>query len=195
MKNVIHNNKIFRSLILASGLVISAFSAQADLILSFGEDDIEASLNETFTVELFANAAAQADAIGFFDFDIEFDSSRLAYVDFTLGNLFDSGSTDFSGRFKLPLEPLPIFMTLASAFPIGAVGPNVLLGTFTFKALDYGQVIFNTKDEGFQNLLLSALSLKDNQSASSNISVVSAPATLGLFAIALVGLVSLRRKA
>jgi hypothetical protein len=197
MKNVILKNKMFRSLILASGLIFSAFSAQADLILTFDGDDIEVRLNEIFTVQLFADASADADSITFFDFDIEFDSSRLAYVDFTLGSLFDSGGSDFSGRFRLP--PPPVQFPFASfpsfpPFPIGAVGPNILLGTFTFTALDYGQVLLNTKDENFQGVL-GALGLEDDKSASSDISVVSAPATLGLFAIALVGLVSSRRKA
>ncbi len=197
MKNVILKNKMFRSLILASGLIFSAFSAQADLILTFDGDDIEVRLNEIFTVQLFADASADADSITFFDFDIEFDSSRLAYVDFTLGSLFDSGGSDFSGRFRLPPPPVQsLFAPFPPfpSFPIGAVGPNILLGTFTFTALDYGQVLLNTKDENFQGVL-GALGLEDDKSASSDISVVSAPATLGLFAIALVGLVSSRRKA
>jgi hypothetical protein len=179
---------MFRSLILASGLFISAFSAQADLIVSFGEDNIEVNLNETFTVELFANAASESDAIGSFEFNIDFDISRLEYVDFTLGSLFDSGLADLSGIFRLPsLPPL-------SPLPTGAVGTSVLLGTLTFKASDYGPVTLRTKNESFKNLLRT-VELLDNKSASSQISVVSTPATLGLFAIALVGLVSLRRKA
>ena len=183
---------MFRSLILASGLFISAFSAQADLIVSFGEDNIEVNLNETFTVELFANAASESDAIGSFEFNIDFDISRLEYVDFTLGSLFDSGLADLSGIFRLPSLP-PLLFPL-SPLPTGAVGTSVLLGTLTFKASDYGPVTLRTKNESFKNLLRT-VELLDNKSASSQISVVSTPATLGLFAIALVGLVSLRRKA
>lgn len=196
MKNVILCNKMFRSLILASGLFISAFSAQADLIVSFGEDNIEVNLNETFTVELFANAASESDAIGSFEFNIDFDISRLEYVDFTLGSLFDSGLADLSGIFRLPtLPPLPLLFSLPlPPLPTGAVGTSVLLGTLTFKASDYGPVTLRTKNESFKNLLRT-VELLDNKSASSQISVVSTPATLGLFAIALVGLVSLRRKA
>jgi len=192
MKNVILCNKMFRSLILASGLFISAFSAQADLIVSFGEDNIEVNLNETFTVELFANAASESDAIGSFEFNIDFDISRLEYVDFTLGSLFDSGLADLSGIFRLPSLP-PLLFPLPP-LPTGAVGTSVLLGTLTFKASDYGPVTLRTKNESFKNLLRT-VELLDNKSASSQISVVSTPATLGLFAIALVGLVSLRRKA
>jgi hypothetical protein len=58
--------------------------------------------------------------------------------------------------------------------------------------LDYGIPPLSTENEPFRNLLCDG---GVDTSALSNISVVSAPANLGLFAIALDGLVRLRRKA
>ena len=85
-------------------------------------------------------------------------------------------------------------------------GLKILLGTFEFTAVGYGLTSASTSStpgeifEGYTGLNPFVPSIFN--SASANISVTgnppveaSAPATLGLFAIALVGLVRLRRKA
>jgi hypothetical protein len=181
MKNVILGKKMFRSLVLASSLILSAFSVQAGVILSFGEDDIEVGLNETFTVELYANTgSAPAGGIGSFNLDLSFNNSIINLDSFSLGGLFDAQSS-FGGTY-IPTSFLDIV----------AIGSDILLGTFTFTATDYGSISLSSISESFQNILVPSL---DKTSASANISVVSTPATLGLFAIALVGLVRLRRKA
>lgn len=182
MKNVILGKNMFRSLVLASSLILSAFSVQAGVILSFGEDDIEVGLNETFTVELYADTGSTATAggIGSFNLDLSFDNSIINLDSFSLGGLFGAQSS-FGGTY-IPTSFLDIV----------AIGSDILLGTFTFTATDYGSISLSSISESFQNILVPSL---DQTSASANISVVSTPATLGLFAIALLGLVRLRRKA
>jgi hypothetical protein len=181
MKNLILGKNMFRTLVLASSLILSAFSVQAGVILSFGEDDIEVGLNETFTVELYADTGSSAPAggIGSFELDLRFDNSIINLDSFSLGGLFGAQSS-FGGTY------------IATSFlDIVAVGSNILLGTFTFTATNYDSISLSSIDESFAGLLFSL----DKTSASASISVVSTPATLGLFSIALVGLVRLRRKA
>jgi hypothetical protein len=181
MKNVILDKNMFRSLVLASSLILSAFSVQAGVILSFGEDDIEVGLNETFTVELYADTGSSATAGGIlsFELDLKFDNSIINLDSFSLGGLFGAQSS-FGGTY------------IATSFlDIVAVGSNILLGTFTFTATNYDSISLSSIGESFAGLLFSL----DKTSASATISVVSTPATLGLFSIALVGLVRLRRKA
>jgi hypothetical protein len=183
MKNVILGKNMFRSLVLASSLILSAFSVQAGVILSFGEDDIEVGLNETFTVELYADTGSTATAggIGRFNLDLSFDNSIINLDSFSLGGLFGAQSS-FGGTY------------IATSFlDIVAVGNDILLGTFTFTATEYVKDYIITISGSFENILIG--SLEPDASASASISVVSAPATLSLFSIALVGLIRLRRKA
>jgi hypothetical protein len=176
MKNVILENKLVRMLTLTSVLLLSVFTAQADVILSFDESDIEVNLNETFTISLFAETELGADSFSLFSVDLNDFSSILSDGSFALGS-------DFLDT--------PIGFIYSSAFGT-AVGSNVLLGKFTFTAINYGAITLETISESFSVLGINTI-LSD--SASANISVVSTPARLGLFAIALAGLVSLRRKA
>jgi hypothetical protein len=186
MKNVILGKNMFRSLVLASSLILSAFSVQAGVILSFSEDDIEVGLNETFTVELYADtgSTAPADGIGNFSLDLSFDNSIINLDGFSLGGLFGVQSS-FGGTFT-PIFSIPPFPPT-----FVALGSDILLGTFTFTATDYGTTSLRSISESFQNLLFQL----EQTSASANVSVVSAPAALGMFVIALAGLVRLRRKA
>jgi len=188
MKNVILGKNMFRSLVLASSLILSAFSVQAGVILSFSEDDIEVGLNETFTVELYADTGSTgiADGIGNFNLDLSFDNSIIELKGFSVGGLFGAQSS-FGGTFT-PIFSIPPFPPT-----LVALGSDILLGTFTFKATNYGTTSLRSISESFNNLLIGPL--ETDTSASANISVVSTPATLGLFAIALAGLVRLRRKA
>jgi hypothetical protein len=189
MKNVILGKNMFRTLILASSLILSAFSVQAGVILSFGEDDIEVGLNETFTVELYADTGSSAPAggIGIFNLALSFVENGIVNLDdfsldsFSLGGLFDAQSS-FGGTY-----------IATSFFDIVAIGNDILLGTFTFTATEYVKDYIITISGSFENILTGLL--ETDASASASISVVSAPATLGLFSIALVGLVRLRRQA
>jgi hypothetical protein len=184
MKNVILDKNMFRSLVLASSLILSAFSVQAGVILSFGEDDIEVGLNETFTVELYADTGSSAPAggIGIFNLALSFVENGIVNLDdFSLGGLFDAQSS-FGGTY-----------IATSFFDIVAIGNDILLGTFTFTATEYVKDYIITISGSFENILTG--SLETDASASARISVVSAPATLGLFSIVLVGLVRLRRQA
>jgi hypothetical protein len=187
MKNVILNNKLVRSVVLASGLVMSAFSANADLVLSFSETDIEVGLNDTFSVDLYATPDAMVDSILSWGLDIDFDNGIVAFDGFTLGS-------DFTGL---------MFGTDADGIGgVGTLGPvfssNVLLGSFQFTAVGYGSTSVDTSNtfgdlfEGFTTLNFFG---SEFNSASTDISVVSAPATLGLFAVAILGFAGFRRKA
>lgn len=190
MKNVIIGKNMLRSLVLIAGLVISAFNVQAGLILSFGEEDIAADLNETFTVDLYADtgSTAIADGILNFNLDLSFDNSILNFESFSLGGLFVDPSS-FGGTYKA-----------TSLFDVVAIGNNILLGTFTFTAIDYGTIALSTISESF--ISISDLILIDfEESASAKISVtdsstvaVPEPATLGFFIIGALALFGLRRK-
>jgi hypothetical protein len=186
MKNLILGKNMFRTLVLASSFILSAFSVQAGVILSFGEDDIEVGLNETFTVELYADTGSSATAGGIlsFELDLTFDNSIINLDSFSLGGLFGAQSS-FGGAF------IPIFSGPFIPPTLVAVGSNILLGTFTFTATNYDSISLSSIGESFAGLLFSL----DKTSASATISVVSTPATLGLFSIALVGVVRVRRKA
>jgi hypothetical protein len=194
MKNVILGKNMFRTLILASSLILSAFSVQAGVILSFGEDDIEVGLNETFTVELYADTGSSAPAggIGNFNLALSFVENGIVNLDdfsldsFSLGGLFDARSS-FGGAFT------PIFSSPITPPTLVAIGNDILLGTFTFTATEYVKDYIITISGSFENILTGLL--ETDASASASISVVSAPATLGLFSIALVGLMRLRRQA
>jgi hypothetical protein len=194
MKNVILGKNMFRTLILASSLILSAFSVQAGVILSFGEDDIEVGLNETFTVELYADTGSSAPAggIGNFNLALSFVENGIVNLDdfsldsFSLGGLFDAESS-FGGAFT------PIFSGPITPPTLVAIGNDILLGTFTFTATEYVKDYIITISGSFENILTGLL--ETDASASASISVVSAPATLGLFSIALVGLMRLRRQA
>lgn len=180
MKNVILKNKLIRTLVFASSVVLSTFGAQANVILSFDETDIEVGLNESFTVNLLAETEVPADWFSFFSIDTSFESSFLSLDSVVLGDFVGSlGNATYT-------DPLLISPVVG--------GTNILLAAFTFTATDYGTTSLDTISERFTSLF-SPAALITVDSASTDISVVSAPATLGLFTIALAGLVSLRRKA
>lgn len=192
MKNVIFNNKVIKAFALASGLLMSAFSAQADLVLSFSESDIEVELNDTFTLDLYVDVTAGVDSILAWGLDLDLSNSILSLNSFTLGGDFMAigGSDD----------------GISGASPTGPLfGSNILLGSFEFTAIATGDTVASTSNndplfEGFSTTNFFTGTVFN--SAMANISVTgspvvaaSAPATLGVFAIALFGLVGLRRKA
>jgi hypothetical protein len=189
MKNVILNSKALKAFVLAGSLLMSTFSAQAALVLSFGETDVEVGLNDTFTLELFVNVTARVDSIISWGLDLDLlDSSFLNLNSFTPG-----------GDFVL----VPSLLSDDGIGGTSALGPlfgsNILLGTFEFTAIGFGSTVASTSNtlgetfEGFITTNFFGPSVFN--SASANVSVVSAPATVGLFAIAALGLAGFRRKA
>jgi hypothetical protein len=180
MKKVILNNNLIRAFVLVSSLVLSTFSAQANIILTFAESDIEVGLNDSFIVNLYAETGTPSDMFSNFALETTFYSSILSLDSVTLGNFV--GSLADAAYFN-PLFPSPI---------IG--GSDILLASFAFTAIDYGSTTLSTINAAFSNVFSPNATIVVDE-ASANISVVSTPATLGLFAIALVGLVRLRRKA
>lgn len=188
MKNVILNSKVLKAFVLAGGLMMSTFSAQADLVLSFGESDVEVGLNDTFTLDLYVDVTAPVDSIISWGLDLDLSNSSLLNLNsFTLGGDFTSFSlgVDADGIGGAAFGPL--------------FGSNILLGTFEFTAVGYGSTSASTSTtlgdifEGFTTTNLFTPTVFNSPSA--NISVVSAPATVGLFGIAVLGLAGLRRKA
>lgn len=191
MKNVILNNKLVRSVVFASSLVLSAFSANADLLLSFSETDVEVGLNDTFSVELYAAPDAGVDSILSWGLDIAFDNGVIALNGFTLGS-------DFTSFVANPFIDTDGIGGTAALLPVFA--PQILLGTFQFTAVGYGSTAMDTSYtigdffEGFTGLNQFAPTVFN--SASANISVVSAstPGTIGLFSLAMLALAGIRRK-
>jgi hypothetical protein len=192
MKNLITNNKIFRSLTLAGVLLMSAFSAQASLILSFSETDVEVQVNDTFTLDLYVTVTAPVDSILAWGLDLDLSSSSLLNLNsFTLGTDFINidGLDDGIGGAS-PTAPL--------------FGSNILLGSFEFTALAVGDTIASTSnnDPLFEGFVTTRIyTPTEFNSASANISVadssavaVPEPATLGFFIIGALALFGLRRK-
>ena len=192
MKNLITNNKIFRSLTLASLLLMSAFSAQAALILSFSEPGVEVQVNDTFILDLYVNVTAPVDSILAWGLDLDLSNSSLLNLNsFTLG-------TDF-------MTILGLDDGIGGASPTGPLfGSNILLGSFEFTALAVGDTVASTSNndplsEGFFTTRF--FTPTEFNSASANISVadssavaVPEPATLGFFIIGALALFGLRRK-
>jgi hypothetical protein len=168
---------------------MSTFSAQADLVLSFSESDVEVGLNDTFTLDLYVTQGAPVDALLAWGLDVNFDNGILALNSFTLGSDFSSVLNPFADGDGIS--------GASASGPLFSLS-SILLGSFEFTAIGYGTTSLFTSNtigdlfEGFTTLNQAGSTFN---SAASNISVVSAPATLGLFTIALAGLVSLRRKA
>jgi hypothetical protein len=195
MKNLITNNKIFRSLTLASLLLMSAFSAQAGLILSFDESDIAVELNDNFTLSLYADTEYLVDWFTTFSIDTSFDSSILSLDSVTLGD-FD-GTLD-SAFYADPVLFSPIADPVLFSPIIG--GSGVFLASLSFTAIGLGDTTLNTINAVFSNIFSPAAAISVDL-ASANISVadssavaVPEPATLGFFIIGALALFGLRRK-
>lgn len=179
------------------GLLFTSLNAQAGLILSFDDNDLEVSLNETFTLNLFVNTEFPADAFVSWGLDLNFDSSILALNSFTLGSDF----------MPFPLSPLIDADGIGGSYfnPLaltpGIFGSNILLGTFEFTAINIGNTsAFTSATFGdfFESFTL-ALPFSPVQfnSASANIRVVnevSEPSTLAIFSLIGLMIFRLRRK-
>lgn len=159
-------------------LMLTASAAQATIVVTFDPSTTDVSVGDTFTVNVLANADI-ADAFLAFDIGFDLDADSI-----TLGSAFAAPGASFfdvAGFVdNFPFPPLPIS------------GADILLATLTFTATSAGDFLLDLTNGQF----VGASFLKfDSTALNLTVNEVSAPATLGLFAIALVGLVSLRRKA
>lgn len=190
MKKIMLNSKLIRAFVLVSSLVLSTFTAQANIILTFDDNDIEVGLNESFVVQLFADAQIEADWFSSFSLDTTFNSAILNLDDVTLGTFMGSIADAAFSPNPLDVNPFDSATFLAN-------GENILLASFTFTAINYGTTSLLTISESFTNFLSQNAKI-DFDSASANISVVSAevpePSTLAIFALGMMGLASRRFK-
>ncbi|MBU3004379.1 PEP-CTERM sorting domain-containing protein [Paraglaciecola arctica] len=163
-------------------LMLTASAAHANIVVTFDPSTTDISVGDTFTVDVLATTEdAFTDAFLAFDIGFGFDESLLGLDSSVLGSAFD---VPFSTFFDIA--------GFANSFPVPVSGVDILLATLTFTASSAGDLVLDLDGGSF-----SLGDFVDFESTALNITVseVSAPATLGLFAIALVGLINLRRKA
>ncbi|MDU0354243.1 hypothetical protein RS130_10130 [Paraglaciecola aquimarina] len=192
MKHI--SKKLARSFVLASALLVSAFSTQAALVLSFDQTNIAVDVSDTFTVDLYVDALTPSDAIIAWGLDAVFDNGVIALNSFSLGTSFLPGFSADSD-------------TLAgnSPIPSGVFGADILLGSFEFLAVGAGTTTLSTATtsgdifEGFTTVDFFNPAIFN--SASTSITVadsgsvgVSAPATLAIFSFAAIFLMGWARK-
>ena len=187
MKNVILNNKLVRSVVLASSLLMSAFSAQSSVILSFSESDVNVDLNDSFSLSLYADTQVPVDGFLGFMMDAGFDSSVLSFDGFNLSSNFVAGApiTPISGVYVDPLMASPVIF-----------GSDILLGTLEFTAISSGSTTIETITESFQsilqNVVISTVGTFTDVTVNAPVVGVSTPATISIFGLALVMLVRRR---
>lgn len=158
--------------------MLTASAAQATIVVTFDPSTTDVAVGDTFTVDVLANADF-VDAFLAFDIGFNLDADIT-----TLGSSFASPGAaffDVAGFVdSFPSPPLPIS------------GVDILLATLTFTATSAGDLVLDLDGGIFSGPTFLRF---DSTALNITVSEVSAPATLGLFTIALVGLVSLRRKA
>lgn len=161
-------------------LILSTSVAKADIIVTFDPSTTNVSVGETFTIGVLATTE-NALTDGFIGFDIGFDFED------TLVNM-DSALASAGFLPAIAFNDVAGF----SAIPVPVSGIDVLLATLTFTANSVGDLTLDlTAASRF-----SGLGFVDFSSTALDISVskVSAPATLGLFAIAGLWLLRVRRQ-
>jgi hypothetical protein len=192
----IFNTQIGRVLMFVMTLSVSSFSAKADIILSFDTSASDVTVGDTLTVDLLATTQVPGDAFAGWGLDLNYDTSLLSLDSFSIGSSFtaltSSDGDDFAGSY------LDIFDPFAAIS-----GTNIVLASFTFTAIAIGNTNLLTGStltdlgEGFVSGFFQEVSFAN---ASTNISItdasaVSAPSTIGLFAVAVLGIAGFRRKA
>lgn len=195
MKNI--NSKLVRSLLLVSSLLVSSFSANADLMLSFSESDVDVKLNESFSIDVYVNTQTPSDSILSWGLDAVFNNGILSLDSFNVGSEFLQGFSADGDNFAG-----------TSTLPSGIFGSNILLGTLNFTAIGLGSTTLNTANtlgdlfEGFTttnfftpSAFNSAIANIEVTTDTSGTVSASAPATISLFAIAGLALFGFRRKA
>lgn len=187
--------KLIAALTLFVGL-----SAQASL-LSVLVSDTDVAVGESFDVTIAAN---MTEDFNFLSFQLDFDTSMFDLVASSLSSefsglvssfgLLEMNFTDFGFAFSFAedlFEPeLAAGEYQAAKFTLTAKAASAVPATFAFADGIFAPLAGNA---AFDDVSISP----DPQQGQASVAVnaVPAPATLGLFAIALFGLVGLRRKA
>ncbi|WP_158970834.1 hypothetical protein [Paraglaciecola sp. L3A3] len=187
MKNVILNKKLVRSVVLASSLLMSAFSAQSAVILSFSESDVNVDLNDSFSLSLYADTQVPVDGFLGFMMDAGFDSSVLSFDGFNLSSNFIAGA---------PTAPISAVYFDPMMMSPTIFGSDILLGTLEFTAIGSGSTTIETISESFQSILqfvvISTVGTSTNVTVNTPVVDVSTPATITIFGLALAMLVRRR---
>ncbi|MGJ8678803.1 cohesin domain-containing protein [Paraglaciecola sp.] len=169
--------KIFKMMMVAALLI--GFKAQANLI-TIDMDDTDVAVGETVNVSLFASFT---DAVDTIDFNFNFDNSLFSFVT-------DSESSDlfFDGIFGATPNADGLGLGFISLF--GPISGEFLFASFQLERTQAGDSEFSLETRTLANVF-------DNGNTAPNfdlqVSVVSAPATLGLFALAGLAMMRLRR--
>ena len=157
-------------------------SANANIIsIELGDTNI--AVGETVTVSLLATGFEDFDT---FDFNFDFDTSVFSYDASTL-------LSDLSLGLVFEVNQVPDGMAL-SFFDFNIVNGDFLLASFDLIAVDEGLTNFTLSDAIFADGPVTSLVVDTSDAVVASASV-SAPATLSLFAIAILGLAGFRRKA
>ncbi|MGJ8681358.1 cohesin domain-containing protein [Paraglaciecola sp.] len=179
--------KIFK-MIMAAALLISS-QANANMI-TIDLDDTNVAVGETVNVSLFASFT---DAVNVINFDFIFDTNLFSFVagsettPLPVDGIFDV--------FGAVANPLGVGLGYSSLFDV--VTGDFLFASFQLERTQVGDTDFSLQSNEFlfddftavENFLLDPV---ESVSVSSE---VSAPATLGLFAMAIFAMGRLRRKA
>ena len=161
-------------------LMLTTSAAQATLVVTFDPSTTDVAVGDTFTVDVLATTGLMESFIGF-DLGFNLDADDIA-----LGSDFDAPGASIFDIAGFVASVFP-------ALPIPISGADILLATLTFTATSAGDLMLDVDAGGFSDFFGSLQF--DSTALNITVSEVSATATLGLFTIALVGLVSLRRKA
>lgn len=124
--------------------------------------------------------------------DLEFDTSLFSFDEFSLGG--DLFNADPFGLI-VSEQPFGVALTFLSFIPF--IGGDFTIATFDLIAITGGETDFSLKNEIaglFDPILFDSVDVGATAVDSKLVASVSAPATLGLFALAGLGLMSLRRK-
>lgn len=169
-----------KKLIAALALFVG-LSANASLI-SIEVSDTNVAVGETVTINLLATGFGDFDS---FDLDFDFDTSVFNYDASTL-------LSDLSFGLSFLVNQVGDGMAL-SFFDFSPVNGDFLLASFDLIAVGEGSTNFTFSDTLFADF---GVPVSFDVDASDEVAAsVSAPATLGLFAIAALGLAGFRRKA
>ncbi|WP_299084493.1 hypothetical protein [uncultured Paraglaciecola sp.] len=160
-------------------------SANAGLI-SIELSEPSVAVGETVSINLVATGFGEFDT---FDLDFDFDTSVFNYDPTSLASDLDLG-------ILFEVNQVGEGMAL-SFYDFSPVNGDFLLASFDLVAVGEGQSTFAFSDVLFTDTLFDTDLIVDTSDIQTGevVTAVSAPATLGLFTISLLGLVGVRRKA
>lgn len=159
-------------------LLLTASKAHATLMIGFTPSTMDISIGDTFTIEILATTESPLDGFIGFDIDFDFDSTLAVLENATIGAGFLQALTAFNDLAGFSSTPMPV------------TGIDVLIATLSFTASSAGTFTF---DLGLSQF--SALNFVNFQSTALDVHITeaSAPAMIGLLALAGIAIV-LRRK-